>query len=116
VDYQKVFNENIVGSQIDNSHAWPFPPSSEKVGVDGRNDCLLLVIQRSYVREEKNPGEYVTGESIVTLLAFGVVGSVYINNLSDTHIRLSIEHPIILPFRKTINPIRNTTTHQNPRK
>jgi len=29
-----------------------------------------------YLSDEKNPGEYVTGESTVTLLAFGVAGSV----------------------------------------
>jgi hypothetical protein len=38
--YQKVFKENLVGSQIDNSQACAFPPSSAKLGVDGRSDCL----------------------------------------------------------------------------
>ena len=38
--YQKVLRLKVVGSHIDNSHACPLPPSSEKIGVAGRNDCL----------------------------------------------------------------------------
>lgn len=41
--YQKVFKENVDGSQIDNSHACFLLPSSDKLGVDGRKDCLLSV-------------------------------------------------------------------------
>ena len=39
-EYQKVFKENELGSQINNSHACFFPPSSKKLGVEGRRDCL----------------------------------------------------------------------------
>jgi hypothetical protein len=117
-NYQNVFRDKVVGSQIDNSHACPFPPSSENVGVDGRKDCLMSKTkQGSHVNDEKNPGEYVTGESIVTLRACGVVGSVYQSATSHRgYIRLRIKHSIILPLCKTIQRIRNATAHQNPRK
>jgi hypothetical protein len=38
--HQKLFNENVLGSQIDNSQACFLPPSSEKLGVEGRRDFL----------------------------------------------------------------------------
>ena len=77
---QKIFRLNLLGSQIESSQAWLLDPSSDRLGVDGRNDCLSSAqciqevkekksIYTSEVTEEKRPGEYVTGESRVTLRA-----------------------------------------------
>lgn len=40
--YQKLFNENVLGSHIDSSQACFLPPSSAKLGVDGRRDFLHI--------------------------------------------------------------------------
>lgn len=51
--YQNVLREKIVGSQIDNSHACPFPPSSANVGVAGRKVCLKLDTLHSVLRQRR---------------------------------------------------------------
>jgi hypothetical protein len=51
--YQNVLREKIVGSQIDNSHACPFPPSSANVGVAGRKVCLELDMLHRTLRQRR---------------------------------------------------------------
>ena len=75
--------EKTLGSHTDSSQACVLPPSSDKLGVVGRESESLEInaTQRRgrgnpNLNEDRKPGEYVRGASSVTLLALGVAGTV----------------------------------------